>query len=197
METMNKEIENLFNSDLLEEMESYLPQIKKRALELEQKDFHKISDLLQEQERKNKIIPNEPGLYFVGQWTKNLELTLCTANSLEFKNVKGGWYDRKWEDVKRKLENSKNLLYIGKAEDLNKRISTYMKFVKEMHDQKQSASPHRGGRAICLLKEVYELEICWVSLKDFHNDPESVEKYLLLEYKKNHNGDYPFANWRS
>ena len=194
METM-KEIEELVHLGSFQEFEKSMPQIQERIRNVQEKDVHRIKDLIAGIKNKKCEIPEAPGLYFVGQWTEPKNLTLCTAESLEYKAIKGGWFGKKWEAVNEKLKRNSRLLYIGKAENLKDRVSCYMEFVDDIVKGKTSKKSHRGGRAICLLKEVPELEIFWFSLSGLDIDPEIVEKQLLLNYKTAHQ-DYPFANWR-
>ena len=77
------------------------------------------------------------------------------------------------------------VVYIGKATSLKKRLSQYLRFGEGMN------VGHYGGRYIWQLKDSNDLLICWMPTVD---DPEAVENLMIEEFKKNHNGDRPFAN---
>lgn len=184
-----EEIKKLIDLTPADKFETELPEIKKGLKKIK---IHKIKDLID----KKIDIPNEPGVYFACRDSEKHDLTICSAEELEFEIVKGGWYDKRSSVLERKLNECETILYIGKAENLQERIPAYMKFVKDMKTNKKSSTPHRGGRAICLLKEVFDLDFCWISLKDLGLDPEDFEKQLIQNYKAVH-GLYPFANWRA
>ena len=78
-----------------------------------------------------------------------------------------------------------DILYIGKATSLQKRLDQYMRF-----GQGQKIG-HWGGRYIWQLKNAQNLIVCWKPTKD---DSRLVEHELIQNFKQNHNGKRPFAN---
>ena len=80
-----------------------------------------------------------------------------------------------------------NILYIGKAKSLRKRLSQYMRI-----GQGEKVG-HWGGRYIWQLKDAQDLVVCW---KKTTEDPRSVEREMIQNFKKEHQGRRPFANLR-
>lgn len=160
-----------------------------------------IGTLIENQKRhysKRKInISRGPGIYFVGR-VPGKEITLKTKGCYANRSSEISWYDNQWNEVKQKKENSDFILYIGKASSLRKRIAAYMNFIDQVLDSKKEIkAAHRGGRAVCLFKEVNDLDFYWVSFDDLNikMDSEKVEEIFIQKYC-NRKGSYPFANWR-
>lgn len=81
------------------------------------------------------------------------------------------------------------VLYIGKAggeKGLKSRLRAYVGFGRG------KSYRHWGGRYIWQLREHGELLIYWMELAN--EEPRSVEKLLLKEFKKQYDGRLPFAN---
>ena len=153
---------------------------------------YKIKDLID----KIVDIPKEPGVYFVGRSTPQQKMTLCKASDLGYQNVKGGWYENKEAELEQKKEKCKCVVYIGKTDckgGLKTRISAYMRFIKEMKENKTSKTRHRGGRIISLIKEVYDLDFCWISIADLGVKAKTIESLLLEKYGKEPE-NLPLAN---
>lgn len=139
--------------------------------------FITISELI-----KNKsLISNQKGVYMV----------VCEDKLPEFvKKGSGGFY--KGQDPNVSIEELKEnwvegtvAVYIGKAADLKKRLSMYIRF-----GNGKSAS-HWGGRYIWQIKDAGDLVMCWRPLRD--EDPREVEAELIAQFKKEY-GKLPFAN---
>lgn len=195
-----------------------------------------IGELIKTENGCDEILKNyksEPGIYFVGYEGKISDLQPDHAEKLEFKKIaktRGEdeeniyWYgeDPDWEHLDIKKSLGEHILYIGKADDLYERISTYMAFVYEMLKDRESDKTHRGGRAICLLgEEAKKLDFYWYSLKELglskeDCSAEDLERELIGKYgqigekrykekEKEKEKEkklkskviyYPFANWR-
>ena len=78
-----------------------------------------------------------------------------------------------------------SIVYIGKASSLCKRLCSYLHFGMGLF------ATHWGGRYIWQLKDSKDLIVCWKTTKE---NPRDVEKRMIGNFKKAHNGKRPFAN---
>lgn len=78
-----------------------------------------------------------------------------------------------------------HVVYIGKGNDLSKRLSQYMRFGQG------NKVGHWGGRFIWQLKDSKDLIVCW---KPTDVDPRVVESNMIQDFKESHQGRRPFAN---
>lgn len=90
--------------------------------------------------------------------------------------------------AKAKYDSTQNtdVLYIGKAENLNRRLSQYVRFGLN------KCTVHKGGRFVFAIKNWGELKIQYITC----DSPREREKQELESFK-NKNGTLPFANHRS
>lgn len=84
-----------------------------------------------------------------------------------------------------------NVVYIGKAKDLHRRIEQYVGYRYNI----PNLFPHDGGRAIWQLENNEKLIVRIQECKE-DEDCRDLEHKLLCEYKNKH-ASYPFANWKS
>lgn len=86
------------------------------------------------------------------------------------------------------------ILYIGKTKrELRTRIKEYIQY-GDFENKK--ANRHAGGRAIWQISkedDINNLVFCWIEIKE----PEKAEKYLIENYKNQHNGQRPLANQKN
>jgi hypothetical protein len=76
----------------------------------------------------------------------------------------------------------------GKKATLRTRLGDYMRF-----GQGKKAG-HRGGRYIWQLGDSRDLLVCWKPTPGFV--PRLIQKAMIEEFKRQHNGRRPFANLR-
>ena len=138
------------------------------------------------------VLPKSPGVYVVlGNYPKMPEF-LEKGTGPEYHNNKGTRQPMNYSvsELERKWVDDTWIVYIGKTDNtLYKRISDYIKFGKG----KDVA--HRGGRAIWQLPDSENLLIGW-KIIEAPITAEQIEKEWLREFKNNHNGKFPFANWK-
>ncbi len=130
------------------------------------------------------IIPQMPGVYLV--------LRLSESDPQFIDIGTGGFFKQKDPNVSIEILKSKwlegePLLYIGKATNLNSRLSSYLKFGQHKN------IGHWGGRFIWQLADADDLIICWKVLEDII--PRNYEKAFLERFYEA-NGKLPFANLR-
>lgn len=83
----------------------------------------------------------------------------------------------------------KKVLYIGKAtgkNGLQQRLKQYV-----LYGYNKSII-HKGGRAIWQLENSKDFMVEYACV----DNPEEIEKQLIIKYKEQNNGAYPLANWR-
>ncbi len=139
---------------------------------------------------ENIDIPKTPGVYFIklekGEINK-LKINPEINNHKYLKvGDKNGPYDT--EKLACKLnasKNDENILYIGKAKDLHKRLGQYMRYLFK------GSKNHAGGRAI---GQIIGFENLSCEFEE-NNAPEQKESTLLNDFYENHKS-LPFANWR-
>ncbi len=83
---------------------------------------------------------------------------------------------------------SNNIIYIGKAKDLHRRIEQYVGYRYNV----PNLFPHDGGRAIWQLENNENLIVRYKEYEDCRE----IEHELLCKYKEKY-GAYPYANWKS
>lgn len=104
-------------------------------------------------------------------------------------DYKKGYLIKVWNEL-----SNHHIIYIGKAngkEGLKKRINDYIRFGKKTQEKiEKNGICHRGGRAIWQLDDYKELKIYWKE----SDSPRTEEKELIANFKKQNNGNRPFAN---
>lgn len=132
--------------------------------------------------RKNKSsIPQSQGVYLVLRFNSNIPdfLEIGTGGFFKGKNP-----NVSQEILKAKWIDESEVIYIGKATNLQKRLSQYFSF----GDNKNIG--HYGGRYIWQIKNSQLLIVCW---KETTEDARTVEKDLIKRFFENHSS-LPFAN---
>lgn len=128
-----------------------------------------------------KDIPDVPGVYMVLRDSVERPDFLVRGSGGYFKgkdpNVPLSELCANWVE-------SANVLYIGKAKSLRKRISQYLRF----GDGKPVG--HWGGRYIWQLADAQELIFCWMPVI---GDADAVETEMICRFRE-HYGSRPFAN---
>ena len=135
-------------------------------------------------------IPNKPGVYFIrlpkGKIASlKINPEINKHKHLKFGEKNGPYEVGKLESKLKDSENSENILYIGKAKDLRKRLGQYMRYLFI------GSKNHAGGRAIGQI-DGFEKLICEY---EENNEPEAEERCLLDRFYCK-NKSLPFANWR-
>lgn len=96
------------------------------------------------------------------------------------------------EELQEKWVDGSHVMYIGKAggkegkATLKSRLKQYLGFGAG------KAVGHRGGRYIWQLSDSRSLVVCWKILHD--EEPRDVEARMIQDFKREHNGQRPFAN---
>ena len=128
-----------------------------------------------------KDIPDVPGVYMVLRDSVEKPDFLVRGSGGYFKgkdpNVPLSELCANWVE-------GANVLYIGKAKSLRKRISQYLRF----GDGKPVG--HWGGRYIWQLADAQELIFCWMPVI---GDADAVETEMICRFRE-HYGSRPFAN---
>ena len=128
-----------------------------------------------------KDIPDVPGVYMVLRGSVERPDFLVRGSGGYFKgkdpNVPLSELCANWVE-------GANVLYIGKAKSLRKRISQYLRF----GDGKPVS--HWGGRYIWQLADAPELIFCWMPVI---GDADAVETEMICRFRE-HYGSRPFAN---
>lgn len=128
-----------------------------------------------------KDIPDVPGVYMVLRDSVERPYFLVRGSGGYFKgkdpNVPLSELCANWVE-------GANVLYIGKAKSLRKRISQYLRF----GDGKPVG--HWGGRYIWQLADAQELIFCWMPVI---GDADAVETEMICRFRE-HYGSRPFAN---
>lgn len=103
----------------------------------------------------------------------------------------GGWFKQQDPTVdvsalKAKWVAGSRVIYIGKGDDLRRRLREFMKF--------GAGRPigHRGGRYVWQLKSSEEFVVAWRETGDVN--PRQAEADLLRAFRKTYGGRLPFAN---
>ena len=132
------------------------------------------------------IVPRCSGVYYI--------LRTSTSMPSFLKVGSGGHYKDKNPNVEiAELKNNwvegTQILYIGKATSLYKRLKQYMEF-----GQGEPVG-HWGGRFIWQLEDAKDLTVCWNTCLTAEAAG-TTESSLINKFKKEHNGMRPFANLR-
>ena len=135
-------------------------------------------------------IPKTPGVYFIklekGEINKlNINPEINKHKYLKAGDKNGPYDTEKLVCKLNASKNDDNILYIGKAKDLHKRLGQYMKYLFK------GSKNHAGGRAIGQI-EGFEDLICEF---EENSNPEQREKNLIDCFCDKHKS-FPFANWR-
>lgn len=139
-------------------------------------------------------IPKVSGVYFV-IIPKDFTLVLKEETDGFELTSKGKTSSYPLDKLRPKVEHygtgypyKSNILYIGKAKDLQRRIEQYVGF----RYRDPNLLPHNGGRALWQLENNEKLLVRYLECKE-GEDCREMEKLLLCTYKTKH-GAYPFAN---
>lgn len=159
----------------MEKIKNVIQELKENGF----KGFTTVKELKRDFQSGN--IPHASGVYLV--------LYPTTEHPQFIEHGTGGFFkDRNpnasIEKLQAKWVENENVIYIGKAEDLNNRVKQYMDF--------GCGKPvgHYGGRYIWQIASSDNLTVCW---KEFEN-ARGKEKEMILKFKDEHNGMLPFAN---
>lgn len=133
-------------------------------------------------------VPEEPGVYLVIRTNNTPPCFLDVGTGGRFKgkdpNVSLSRLEQEW--VQGALA-----LYVGQAG--SKSVGTLRKRIGELiRFGEGEPVGHYGGRLIWQLHDADELMVCWKTLQN--GDPRNVEKKLIQDFKKLHEGRRPFAN---
>ncbi|MDD5891692.1 MAG: hypothetical protein PUC72_04060, partial [Bacteroidales bacterium] len=79
--------------------------------------------------------------------------------------------------------------YIGKANGKNGLQQRLKQYVLYGYNKSKI---HKGGRAIWQLENSKDFMVEYACV----DNPEEIEKQLIIKYKEQNNGAYPLANWR-
>ncbi|MBN8622857.1 MAG: GIY-YIG nuclease family protein [Flavobacteriales bacterium] len=126
------------------------------------------------------LIPKENGVYLI----------LCLEKECKFLEIgTGGFFKGKdpnvnLETLEQNWVNASNIVYIGKATDLQKRLNQYFNFGNGKN------VGHYGGRLIWQLENSKNLQVCW---KVTSEDPRIIEAELIQKFSTKF-GKRPFAN---
>lgn len=134
-------------------------------------------------------IPAQKGVYFVLREGESAPQFLTEGTGGFFKgmnpNVPIAELDANWVE-------GTPIVYIGKAggvgssATLRRRLGQYLRFG-------QGANiGHWGGRYIWQLADSRDLVLCWIILP--FDDPRTVERQMIADFKTIHAGKRPFAN---
>lgn len=140
------------------------------------KGFSTIAELM----INKQLIPKEKGVYII----------LCLDQPCQFLEIgTGGFFKGKDQNVALEVlqENwidFSNVVYIGKAKDLQKRLNQYFNFGNGKN------VGHYGGRFIWQLQNSKNLVVCW---KTTTEDPRIIEAELIQKFSRKF-GKRPFAN---
>lgn len=156
--------------------------MKKKVIEDLKNDSFEGFIAIEKLKDDRSMVPQKPGVYFV--------LRLCETEPKFLEIGTGGFFKQKnpnvpIEKLKNKWLECEPILYVGKAENLNNRLSLYMKF-----GQHQNVG-HWGGRYIWQLADANDLIVCWKVLNNVN--PRNYEKDFLEKFYEI-KGKLPFAN---
>ncbi len=93
-----------------------------------------------------------------------------------------------------------NIIYIGKADDLHKRLTDYIRYYLRLKEcqvfkSKYNQVAHRGGRSIWQVEGAEDFMVVWMKT-DSNENPKDVESALIINFKNAHGNCRPFANKR-
>ena len=148
---------------------------------IESAGFAGFMPVVELRDSKTESVPDVPGVYMVLRDSVERPDFLVRGSGGYFKgkdpNVPLSELCANWVE-------GANVLYIGKAKSLRKRISQYLRF----GDGRPVG--HWGGRYIWQLADASELLFCW---KEVDGDPDDVETELICAFREAY-GSRPFAN---
>lgn len=133
-----------------------------------------------------KYIPKCSGIYKV-YMPKNFKIKFRIDSDAPYKVYDVNELQEKWATICKYPGYEENLLYIGRASNLQTRIK---QFVRAGYGSKSYR--HSGGKAIFQLENNKQLKIKIFECENYE-DRETAE---IDAYKK-HRTVYPFANWQS
>ena len=133
-----------------------------------------------------KAVPTGKGIYVVFRESyENPEFLTKGTGGLH----KGKDLNYPVEELVEKWVYKEQIIYIGKTDQsLRKRISAFMKYGSGYD------VAHRGGRAIWQLSDSADFIVAWKVLPE-NVSAREIEFQLIQEFKSQHLGKHPFANW--
>ena len=136
--------------------------------------------IIKELQENKSLIPKQNGVYLILNFEKEIKfLETGTGGFFKGKNP-----NVELEILKEKWIKETNVVYIGKATDLQKRLNQYFSFGNGKN------VGHYGGRYIWQLENSKNLMVCW---KSTNENPRGVEKDLINLFVSKFN-KLPFAN---
>lgn len=149
-------------------------------------------------------VPTEGGVYAVITLDRNMPEFIIWKYGYKYKKkdrktkeevIRPLMYSR--EELEKSWLSDTYILYWGKADNLNKRLSTYLRYYDRLKECVQTHEEfnqvaHRGGRSIWQVNGIEDFIIVW--MKTPNADPKVVEAKLIQDFKSNHGGCRPFAN---
>lgn len=135
---------------------------------------------IQELSTSKSLIPKQNGVYLILNLEKEIKfLEKGTGGYFKGKdpNVELDVLQKKWVD-------DTNVVYIGKATDLQKRLNQYFRFGNGKN------VGHYGGRYIWQLENSKNLMVCWKALEEESREAEKeLSNLFMSKFNK-----LPFAN---
>lgn len=132
-----------------------------------------------------KQVPKSGGIYIVVYTQLSMPIFLEEGNGGSFKgkepNISTEKLKEHWVNFK---SNEDKVLYIGKSNNLRRRIKLYIRFGKKEPVAKW------GGRYIWQITDIDDSKIYFKE----DGSPRETEKRLIQEFKEKHGGRRPFAN---
>ena len=142
--------------------------------------FKRIGDLFQ----SCSDVPEERGVYLILYLSKShpnfINPGVGGSHKGRNPNVSISELESNWVD-------NTVVLYMGKTESLNRRVSTLMRFGRGKED------PHHCGRNIWQIRDYKDLLLAWRICPDGLDDPVQIESEMIYEFRDNY-GRMPFAN---
>lgn len=135
---------------------------------------------IEELSTSKSLIPKQNGVYLILNFEKEIRF---------LEQGTGGYHKGKGSNVEVKILQKKwvgdtNVVYIGKATDLQKRLNQYFRFGNGKN------VGHYGGRYIWQLENSKNLMVCWKTVEGVSQE---VEKGLISLFVSRFN-KLPFAN---
>ena len=132
------------------------------------------------------VVTKEPGVYIVLREAKSVPSFLEIGTGGFFKSENP---NVTIQELKNNWIDDTQILYIGKATSLQRRLKQYMEFGEG------KAVGHWGGRFIWQLEDAQDLIVCWNTFES-EKVAKATESTLIEKFKFEHQGQRPFANLR-
>ena len=129
-------------------------------------------------------VPMAPGIYVIYRPSTSQPVFLPTSEAGLRRDP-----SQPTDIVARKWVDGAQVIYIGKATSLRKRITQYRRFGAGTSDA------HWGGRYIWQLDDQVELLVAW-RVTAAGETPRAAETALIGQFMARHSGRMPFANLR-